>query len=490
MIDGRGQSDGGIVPEKFSNNPQGAEGMEGRPSVKGNEQEHPSHRTQSRTEGMQAVLARIREAVKRDKEIKLTALYHHVYNIEHLKAGYYHLERKAAPGIDGETWQHYGQELETNLQDLSQRLASGAYRATPVRRVYIPKADGRQRGLGIPALEDKIVESVTAQILSVIWEEEFLGFSYGFRPKRSPHNALDALTVGIERKRVSWVLDADIRAYFDTISHEWMEKFIEHRIGDRRILDLIQKWLRAGVLEDGRWTQSEEGTPQGNLISPVLANIYLHYAFDQWAHQWRKRNARGDMIIVRFADDFVVGFEHRAEAERFKAELAERLEQFNLKLQNEKTRLIEFGRYVTSDRKRRGEGKPETFNFLGFTHICSQNRKGKFCVLRQTMKKKMRAKLKALKIEMKRRLHSPIPEQGKWLRSVLVGHYRYYGVPRNGPALEAFRKEVVRIWKQALGRRSQRSRVTWEQLDRQTYKWLPYPHIYQPYPAQRLRVTT
>jgi group II intron reverse transcriptase/maturase len=303
MIDGRGQSDGGIVPEKFSNNPKGAEGMEGRPPVKGNEQEHPSHRTQSRTEEMQAVLARIREAVKRDKEIKLTALYHHVYNIDHLRAGYYQLERKAAPGVDGETWQHYGQELETNLQDLSQRLASGAYRATPVRRVYIPKADGRQRGLGIPALEDKIVESVTAQILSVIWEEEFLGFSYGFRPKRSPHNALDALTVGIERKRVSWVLDADIHAYFDTISHEWLEKFIEHRIGDRRILDLIQKWLRAGVLEDGRWTLSEEGTPQGNLISPVLANIYLHYAFDQWAQQWRKRNARGDMIIVRFADD-------------------------------------------------------------------------------------------------------------------------------------------------------------------------------------------
>ena len=303
MINGRGQSDGGIVPEKSSNDLKGTEGMEGRPSVKGNEQKHPSHRTQSRTEGMQAVLARIREAVKRDKEVKLTALYHHVYNIDHLRAGYYQLEKKAAPGVDGETWEHYGQELEANLQDLSQRLASGAYRATPVRRVYIPKADGRQRGLGIPALEDKIVESVTAQILSVIWEEEFMGFSYGFRPKRSPHNALDALTVGIERKRVSWVLDADIHAYFDTISHEWLEKFIEHRIGDRRILDLIQKWLRAGVLEDGKWTLSEEGTPQGNLISPVLANIYLHYVFDLWAQQWRKRNVRGDMIIVRFADD-------------------------------------------------------------------------------------------------------------------------------------------------------------------------------------------
>ena len=490
MIDGHGQSDGGIIPEKSPNNPEGAEGMEGRPPVKGNVQEHPSPRTQSRTEGMQAVLARIREAVKRDKEVKLTALYHHVYNIDHLRSAYCELKKKAAPGVDGVTWQQYGQELEANLQDLSERLARGAYRATPVRRVYIPKADGRRRGLGIPALEDKIVESVTAQILSVIWEEEFLGFSYGFRPKRSPHNALDALTVGIERKRVGWVLDADIRAYFDTISHEWLVKFIEHRIGDQRIIGLIQKWLRAGVLEDGSWTLSEEGTPQGNLISPVLANIYLHYAFDQWAHQWRKRKARGDMIIVRFADDFVVCFEHRAEAERFKEELTERLKKFNLELQGDKTRLIEFGRYATVARERRGEGKPETFNYLGFTHICGKNRKGKFCVLRQTMKKRMRTKLKALNIEIKRRMHIPIPEQGKWLRSVLLGHYRYYGVPRNGPAMEAFRKEIVRLWKSALGRRSQRGKITWERLDRLTNRWLPYPHIYQPYPAQRLRVIT
>ena len=330
--------------------------MEGRPPAKGKAQEHPSPRTQSRTEGMQAVLERIRKAVQREKEGKLTALYHHVYNVEHLRAAYYQLKRKAAAGVDGETWQHYGQELEANLQDLSERLARGAYRAAPVRRVYIPKADGRLRGLGIPALEDKIVESVVAQIFSVIWEEEFLGFSYGFRPGRSPHYALDALTVGIERKRVRWVLEVDIRAYFDTISHEWLMKFIEHRIGDRRILDLIQKWLRAGVLEDGSWTQSEEGTPQGNLISPVLANIYLHYAFDQWAHQWRKRNARGDMIIVRYADDIVVGFEHRAEAERFKEELAERLKKFNLELQGEKTRLIEFGRYAV-ERPSKSGGK-------------------------------------------------------------------------------------------------------------------------------------
>lgn len=287
-----------------------------------------------------------------------------------------------------------------------------------------------------------------------------------------------------------WVLEVDIRAYFDTISHEWLMKFIEHRIGDRRILDLIQKWLRAGVLEDGSWTQSEEGTPQGNLISPVLANIYLHYAFDQWAHQWRKRKARGDMIIVRFADDSVVGFEHRAEAERFKEELAERLKKFNLELQDEKTRLIEFGRCAVKDRASRGEGKPETFNFLGFTHICGKKRKGQFCVLRQTMKKRMRAKLKALNIEMKRRMHIPIPEQGQWLRSVLMGHYQYYGVPRNYPAMGTFRQEVVRLWRRSLERRSQRGRISWERMSRLMQKWLPNPHICQPYPEQRLCVTT
>lgn len=490
MINGRRQSDGDIVPEKSPNDPQGEEGMEGRSPVKGNAQEHPSHRTQSRAEGMPAVLECIRKAVQRDKEGKLTALYHHVYNIEHLKAAYYQLKKKAAAGVDGETWQHYGQELEANLEDLSGRLGSGAYRAAPVRRVYIPKADGRLRGLGIPALEDKIVESVVAQIFSVIWEEEFLGFSYGFRPGRSPHLALDALTVGIERKRVRWVLEIDIRAYFDTISHEWLMKFIEHRIGDRRILDLIQKWLKAGVLEDGRWTQSEAGTPQGNLISPVLANIYLHYVFDQWAHQWRKRNARGDMIIVRYADDSVVGFEHRAEAERFKEELAERLKKFNLELQDEKTRLIEFGRCAAKDRAGRGEGKPETFNFLGFTHICGKKRKGQFCVLRQTMKKRMRAKLKALNIEMKRRMHMPTPEQGQWLRSVLTGHYQYYGVPRNYPAMGTFRQAVVRLWRRSLEGRSQKGHISWERMSRLTQKWLPYPHICQPYPEQRLHVIT
>jgi group II intron reverse transcriptase/maturase len=437
---------------------------------------------------MQEVKERIRKAVKRDKKAKLTALYHHVYKVDHLRAAYDRLKKQAAPGVDGETWQHYGQELELNLENLSRKLRKGAYRATAVRRVYIPKADGRRRGLGIPALEDKIVESVTAQLLSAIWEEEFLGFSYGFRPGRSPHHALDALTVGIERKRVRWVLEVDIRAYFDTISHEWMEKFIEHRIGDRRIQNLIQKWMKAGVLEEGRWMQNEDGVPQGNLISPILANIYLHYAFDQWAHQWRKQQARGDMIIVRYADDMVLGFEHQSEAERFKKELAERLKKFNLELQDEKTRLIEFGRYAASNRASKRESKPETFNFLGFCHICGKNRKGRFCVLRQTMKKRMQTKLKTLRIEMKRCMHTPIQDQGQWLNSVLRGHYQYYGVPRNGPAMAAFRKEVVRLWKQSLERRSQRSCIPWERINRLTQKWLPYPHICQPYPAQRLGV--
>ncbi len=490
MTYGHGQSDGGIIPEKSSNKSKEAEGMEGRPPVKGNVQEHSSHRTQSRTEEMQQMLGRIRKAVKRDKTAKLTSLYHHVYDIDRLAVAYSQLKRKAAAGADGETWQHYGQELGTNLKDLSDRLGRRAYRAAPVRRVYIPKSNGNLRPLGIPALEDKIVENVVAQIFSAIWEEEFLGFSYGFRPGRSPHYALDALTVGIERKQVRWVLEIDICAYFDTISHEWLMKFIEHRIGDRRILALIQKWLRAGVLEDGNWTPSEDGTPQGNLISPVLANIYLHYAFDQWAQQWRKQKARGDMIIVRYADDIVAGFEHRAEAEQFKEELAERLKKFNLELQDDKTRLIEFGRHAAKDRATRGESKPETFNFLGFCHICSKRRNGQFCVLRQTMKKRMQAKLKSLKMEMKRRMHTPVPEQGQWLQSVLRGHYQYYGVPRNGSAMNMFRNRIIRLWRRSLIRRSQRTTITWERIGRLINKWLPYPRICQPYPNQRLCVTT
>ncbi len=492
MMDDFRQSDGGVVPEKSPNvaQPRATEEMEGRPPTKGNVVQPVMPRTQSReaTHGMATALERIRQAVERDKKAKFTALYHHVYNVDHLREAYLRLKRDAAPGVDGETWQPYGQDLENNLQDLSERLRRGAYWATPVRRVYIPKTDGRPRPLGIPALEDKIVQSVTAQILTVIWEAEFLGFSYGFRPGRSPHNALDALTVGITQKRVNWVLDADIRGFYDTLSHEWLMKFIEHRIGDRRVMRLIQKWLKAGVLEDGSWTPSEDGTPQGGLISPVLANIYLHYAFDQWAHQWRQRNAQGEVILVRYADDFVVGFEHRAEAEQFQRELTERLGKFNLELHADKTRLIEFGRFAATNRAQRGEGKPETFNFLGFTHICGKTRKGYFTVKRQTMRKRLRAKLKAIKMELRQRLHDPIPEQGQWLRSVMLGHFRYYGVPMNGPALCEFRYHVVGLWKRALERRSQKARIRWERMYRLARNWLPYPRIYHLYPSQRLIV--
>jgi group II intron reverse transcriptase/maturase len=330
-----------------------------------------------------------------------------------------------------------------------------------------------------------------AQILTAIWEGEFIGFSYGFRPGRSQHNALDALVVGIQQKQVNWVLDADIRAYFDTISHEWLIKFIEHRIGDRRMVALIQKWLKAGVLEDGEWRQSEKGTPQGGNISPVLANIYLHYAIDLWAHQWRRRNAQGDVIIVRYADDFVVGFEHRSEAERFQAELSERLQQFGLELHTEKTRLIEFGRYAAANRARRGEGKPETFNFLGFTHYCGTTRKdGRFVVKRRTMRKRVQNKLKGIKEELRKRINQSIPEQGRWLASVLRGHYQYYGVPFNIQALAQFHYQVKWLWRRLLNRRSQKGRVTWERMDRLASKWLPNPKIYHPYPSQRLHVTT
>jgi RNA-directed DNA polymerase len=491
MMNGHGQSDSRVVPEKVPNKAMSGGGTGGKAAGQREGAVAPHTPDPGPEVGMQAALARLRQAVRRDKEAQLTSLYHHVYNVAHLREAYLGLKRGAAPGIDGETWQHYGQNLEGNLQALSGRLRRGAYRATPVRRVYIPKADGRQRPLGVPALEDKIVQSVVSQILTVIWEEEFLGFSYGFRPGRSPHHALDALMVGIRQKRVNWVLDADIRGFYDTISHEWLEKFVGHRIGDRRMLGLIHNWLKAGVLEAGSWTASEEGTPQGGLVSPVLSNVYLHYVFDLWAQQWRKRYGHGDIIVVRFADDFVVGFEQRADAERFQGELTERLRKFNLELHAEKTRLIEFGRFAAERRARRAEGKPETFAFLGFTHICGETRDGRFTVLRQTLRKRVRAKLKAIKMELRRRWHDPLPEQARWLQSVLRGHYQYYGVPMNRWALETFRYRVIGLWKRALERRSQKGRITWVRMGRLARQWLPYPRICHPYPTlARLIVKT
>ena len=489
---GCGKSDRTIVPMKSANkgtdNKVSAERMEGRELVKGNSREQTRLRTQCR-ENLQNELTRVRQVAAKDKEVRFTALWHHVYNKDRLREAFFGLKRNSAKGVDGETWEHYGKNLEENLQDLSDRLKRGAYHAKPVRRVYIPKPDGRQRPIGVPALEDKIVQSATVEVLNAIYESDFKPFSFGFRPGRSQHNALDVLSVGIERGKVNWVLDIDLRSFFDTIDHEWMMKFIEHRISDKRVLRHIRKWLNAGVLEDGKIWQAEYGTPQGGSISPLLANIYLHYALDLWAGIWKNRTAKGEIVMVRFADDAVFGFQHKFEAEKFLEEMRKRLSRFHLELNAEKTRLIEFGRFAADNRARRGESKPETFDFLGFTHICSESRKGKFIVLRQTKRKKMRAKLKEIKLELRRRMHDPVCEVGAWLRSVLLGHYRYYGVPRNIAAMGSFQHQVLWLWHRSLKRRSQKHRCRWDKMDVLAQRWLPNPKIMHPYPDQRLRVT-
>jgi group II intron reverse transcriptase/maturase len=434
-------------------------------------------------------LDRVRQVARKDKDVRFTALLHHV-TVDRLREAYRAIRPGAAPGVDGITWRDYGLDLEGNLRDLHARVHRGAYRARPSRRAYIPKPDGRQRPLGVAALEDKILQRAVVEVLSSVYEQDFLGFSYGFRPGRSPHQALDALAFGIQRRRVNWVLDTDFRDYFSSLDHQWLVKFLEHRIADRRVLRLIQKWLAAGVIEKGSWTAFDEGVPQGASVSPLLANVYAHYVFDLWAHQWRRRHARGDVLIVRFADDAVVGFEYRDDAERFWADLRERLAQFGLELNAEKTRLIEFGRFAAERRAARGLGKPETFRFLGFTHACGKTRKGRFKLKRITDSKRMRAKLHALKGKIERGRHLPIPEQGRWLASVLRGHYNYYAVPDNGEALYAFRRQVVRHWFGALRRRSQRTTVTWERMSRLADRWLPEPRILHPWPEQRFDAIT
>jgi len=428
---------------------------------------------------------------RKDRKTRFTALLHHGYNLDTLRGAYFSLKRDAAPGVDGQTWRAYGEALERNLQNLSDRVKRGAYRAKPVRRVYIPKPDGRQRPLGVPALEDKIFQRATVEVMNAIYETDFLGFSYGFRPGRSQHNALDALYTGLLTKKVNWVLDADIRGFFDAIDHGWLVKFVEHRIADRRVVRLIQKWLNAGVLEDGTRTRREEGTPQGGSASPLLANIYLHYVFDLWVQQWRQRRARGDMIVVRFADDFIVRFQHKSDAERFLAQLRERFRKFNLEPHPDKTRLVEFGPFAAENRRRQGRAKPETFNFLGFTPICGKKRSnGRFAVLRQTMSKRLQAKLGEVKAELRHRWHDPIPEVGQWLGSVVRGHVRYYGVPTNGRALSIFRYRVAWLWHRAMARRSQTGRVPWERMGRRVDQWLPPARVCHPYPLRRMGVIT
>jgi len=492
MTNGPGKSDNPEVPKKSLNNTgqSVAEGMEGRGLAKGNLPQQNAFRTPSREDAPNA-LERVRRAAKKDKKMRFTALLHHIGNPQTLRRAYYSLKKAAAPGVDGERWRHYGETLEDNLQDLSHRLKRGAYRARPVRRVYIDKSDGRKRPLGVPVLEDKIVQRASVEVLNAIYETDFLGFSYGFRPGRNQHQALDALYAGLLTRKVNWVLDLDIRSFFDKISHEWLVKFIEHRIGDRRVVRLIQKWLNAGVLEDGKRIPVEEGTPQGGSASPLLANVYLHYVFDLWVQAWRRKRAGGDVIVVRFADDAVVGFQRKSDAEQFWVELRERMQKFHLELHPEKTRLLEFGRYAIDNRERRGEGKPETFNFLGFTHICGKRRSnGRYTVRRHTMRKRLQAKLSEVEAELCRRMHEPIPEVGQWLRAVVGGHNRYYGVPMNGPALSTFRRQVSRRWHRVLLRRSQRSHVTWDRMQRLINRWLPPPRICHPYPLCRLGVIT
>lgn len=484
-MDEGGQSDGPVLPEKRPNNAQGgaAEAVEGRGSAKENA-DSATRPGRSADLSVSSGLGRVRRAAQKDREARFSALLHHV-DVDRLRAAYRALNPRAATGVDGVRWQEYGRGLEGNLLDLHARLHRGAYRAKPSRRTYIPKPDGRQRALGVAALEDKIVQRATVEVLNAIYEVDFLGFSYGFRPGRSQHDALDALAVGIERRRVNWVLDVDIRDYFSSLDQSWLERFLEHRIADRRVLRLIQKWLKAGVIENGEWSRTERGTPQGASVSTFLANVYLHHVFDLWAHQWRSRHAHGDVMIVRFADDFVVGFEHRDDAERFHEELRDRLAEFFLELNAEKTRLIEFGRFAAERRQKRGLGKPETFSFLGFTHICAKDRKGRFNLKRITDSKRVRAKLREVKTELRARRHLPIPEQGRWLASVLRGHCNYYAVPGNIQALRAFRYQIIGHWLKALRRRSQRTSMTWKRMSRLQTRWLPAVRILHPWPEAR-----
>jgi RNA-directed DNA polymerase len=497
-MNGHGKSDRRVVPTKPPNNGadtppvagrRSAEVVEGRRLAKGNPHQQTMLRTQRRV-GMPHELERIRQAASRNRKMRFTALFHHVYRPVTLRRAYFGLNPKAAPGVDGVTWQQYGEDLDHHLEDLSQRLKRGAYRAKPTRRTYIPKADGRQRPLGVTALEDKIVQAALVDVLKAIYEADFLGFSYGCRPGRNPHDALEALTVGFVRSKVNWVLSIDIRGFFDAMEHGWLVKFIEHRIADQRIVRLIRKWLNAGVLEDGKLMQGEVGSPQGASFSPLAANIYLYYVFDLWSHQWRQRNAQGDVRITRYVDAIVMGFEKRQEAEQFLQTLPQRFAGFGLELHPTKTRLIEFGRFAWERRQERGLGKPETFNFLGFTHLCGWSRTGTFRIERRTMAQRFRAKLGEIKAELRRRRHQSVPQQGAWLHSVLVGHYRYYGVPLNIKALQRFQMEATRLWQRSLSRRSQKGGVTWKRMQRLRSKWIPPVRIYHPYPQERFGVMT
>ncbi len=486
-----GESDDPIVPTKRANNagqPAAAESAEGRGSTKGNVLavgRVPDTAPDQRVDRLEGV----RQAARRDKKARFTALLHHV-TPQLLWTSFHQLKREASPGVDGVTWAEYGDDgLMGRINDLQDRIHRGTYRAKPSKRAWIPKADGRQRPLGIASLEDKIVQQAITTVLAHVYEEDFVGFSYGFRPGRNPHNALDALWVGLTQRKVNWVLDADIRGFFDAIDHDWLLKFIEHRIADRRILRLIRKWLRAGVSDEGTWLKTTRGTPQGAVISPLLANVFLHYVLDLWVQQWRTKRAQGEVIFVRYADDFVMGFQHRSDAERCLHELRGRFTKFGLELHPDKTRLLEFGRFAAERRAKRGLGKPETFTFLGFTHYCGTTRQGAFTIKRRSAAKRMRAKLQAVQAQLRRCLHYPVATVGKWLRSVVQGWFNYHAVPGNSPCLDQFRTQVGRLWHSVLRRQGQKAGPWgWARMSRLLRCWLPPAQILHPYPNQRLVV--
>jgi RNA-directed DNA polymerase len=480
------ESDARIVPtcKKSANSrvtPE--ESMEGRRVANGKPAPRNAPRAQDR-KGALTVMERVGQRAKLKNGERFSNLLSHI-KAPLLKEAYQRLNKQAAPGVDGVTWRKYGENLDARLRDLQDRVQRGSYHPQPVRRVHIPKGDGRTRPLGITALEDKVVQQAARMLLEPIYEQEFLGFSYGFRPGRSQHKALDALAVAIMRT-VSWVLDADIRAFYDTIDHGWMQQFIEHKLADRRMVRLLMKWLHAGVMEDGTLRDVEEGAPQGSGISPLLSNIYLHYALDLWVQQWRKRHARGEVYIVRYADDVVVGCQYEQDARAMQTAMSERLAKFGLELHPEKTRVIRFGRYARKDCKRDGRRGPETFDFLGFTHIAGQSRQGAFQLQRRTSRKKRAAKMTMLRAEMRRRLHDPPTAQHRWLCAVVRGHCNYYGVPTNARALVTFRRHLEQAWHRQLQRRSQRARWTVEKIKRFEARYpLPAARVVHPWPQQR-----
>jgi RNA-directed DNA polymerase len=485
------ESDEGTVPMKRPNKEDfaSAEAVEGRTSPKGNSGESAAVRTPSRDTASTG-LAAVRRAARQSKSVRFTALLHHI-TTDLLKQSYLALVRDAAPGIDGVTWQAYGENLDDKLKNLHERIHKGSYRARPAKRSYIPKADGSKRPLSIWCLEDKIVQQAVVTVLEAIYEEDFVGFSYGFRPERGQHDALDALHVGILRRQVNWVLDADIQGFSDSMAHSWIIRFLEHRIADKRILRLVAKWLKVGIVEDGRVTRGSRGAPQGAVVSPILANAYLHYVYDLWVHRWRRSKATGDVIVVRYADDTIVGFEHEHEARAFLQELQERMRTFDLALHPDKTRLIRFGRHAAKQRGELGEGKPDTFDFLGFTHFCTRSRKwGSFVIGRKTIKKRMRAKLRAIKMELRKKMHDPIVKTGAWVNQMLQGHLNYFAVSGNDPSLWWFFNEVKKRWLRSLRRRSQKAFLTWEKFIRLVDRFFPPIRILHPLPCHRFDAKT